>query len=268
MAINVAPLASVAATAVLEDDVSIGPFCVVGPHVVIGRGTRLENNVTVTGHTTIGAYNRIYPGAVLGAEPQDLSYRGSPTRVVIGDRNVIREGVTINRATEKEELVTVVGNDCYLMANCHIAHDCHVGDRVLMANAVLLGGHVHVAHDAVLSGAVAVHHFCSIGCHSFVGGMSRVLHDVPPYMLADGNPARPRCVNVVGLRRHDFPENVLDALGEAYRMIYRARVGLDHAREMLRNKNLLVPAVNLLLTFIQNQHEGRHGRSRERRSAA
>lgn len=268
MATDIAPLASVAPTAHLADDVYVGPFCVVGPEVNIGRGTRLENHVTITGHTTLGEDNHIYPGAVLGAAPQDLSYRGTPTRLIIGDRNVIREGVTINRATEKEELVTVIGSDCYLMANCHVAHDCRIGDRVLLANATLLGGHVHVAHDAVLSGGVAVHHFASIGCYSFVGGMSRVLHDVPPYMLSDGNPARPRFINLVGLRRHEFPASVLEALGEAFRVIYRARVGLDHARELLRDKNLLVPAVNHLLAFIQDQHEGRHGRSRERRRAA
>lgn len=268
MATEIAPLASVAETAELGEDVYVGPFCVVGPHVSLGRGTRLENNVTVTGHTTLGAFNRIYPGAVIGAEPQDLSYRGSPTRLILGDRNVIREGVTINRATEKEDGLTVVGSDCYFMANSHVAHDCRIGDRVIMANGTLLGGHVHVGHDAVLSGAIAVHHFASIGCYSFVGGMSRVLHDVPPYMVADGSPARPRCVNLVGLRRHDFPTDVIEALSEAHRIIYRARVGLDHAREMLRNKNLLVPAVNHLLAFVQDQHEGRHGRSRERRRAA
>jgi UDP-N-acetylglucosamine acyltransferase len=268
MATHIDPMASVSPSAVIDDDVSIGPFCVVGPDVRIGRGTRLQNNVTLTGHTTIGADNQIFPGVVIGAEPQDLSYTGTPTRVVVGDRNTIRECVTINRGTEKEEGLTELGSDCFLMANCHIAHDCRVGDRVIMANAVLLGGHVHVAHDVMISGGVAIHHFASIGCYSFVGGLSRVLHDVPPYTLADGNPARPRCPNTVGLKRNEFSDEVIRALSEAFRLLYRAKVGLERARESLASKDLLIPAVHHLLRFIQTQHEGRHGRGRERRKAA
>lgn len=265
---NVSPLAAVDSRAVIEDGVEIGPFCVIGPAVHIGRGTKLENNVTVTGRVTIGADNRIYPGAVIGAEPQDLSYRGSDTEVVIGDRNVLRESVTINRATEKEDGVTSLGDDCFIMAGCHLAHDCRVGSRVIMANATLLGGHVHVNDDATISGGVAVHHFATIGSFSFTGGLSRVLHDVPPYMLCEGIPTRPRCVNLVGLKRHNLSPETIRALGEAHRLIYRTRVGLDNAREILRASDMLVPAVNHLLNFIQNQHEGKHGRSRDRRRAA
>ena len=268
MATYISENASVSPYAQLADDVFIGPFCVVGPKVRLGAGTRLENNVTIMGDVVIGAENHIYPGAVIGAEPQDISYRGTQTRVIIGDRNKIRECVTINRGTEKEDGITRVGNDCFFMAGSHIAHDCKVGDRVIMANAALLGGHVHVAHDVTLSGAVAVHHFGSIGCFSFVGGMSRVLHDVPPYMLADGNPARPRCVNLVGLKRNAFPHDAVKALAEAHRLLYREKVGLDHARDWLREQNLLLPAVNHLLSFVQQQHEGRQGRGRERRRAA
>jgi UDP-N-acetylglucosamine acyltransferase len=268
MAPHIAELASVSPSAEIDDDVFIGPFCVVGPHARIGCGTRLENNVTITGHTTIGCDNRIFPGVVIGAEPQDLSYRGSDTRVIVGDRNTIRECVTINRGTEKEEGITELGSDCFLMANCHIAHDCRVGDRVVMANAVLLGGHVHVAHDVTLSGGVAVHHFASIGCYSFIGGLSRVLHDVPPYILADGNPARPRCINIVGLKRSNFSDEVIRALSETYRLLYRSKVGLERAQEQLRGKELLIPSVHHLLSFIQTQHEGRHGRGREQRRAA
>jgi UDP-N-acetylglucosamine acyltransferase len=268
MATYIAEMSSVSPAAEIEDDVHIGPFCVIGPHVRIGRGTRLENNVTVTGHTTIGCENHLYPGVVVGAEPQDLSYRGSDTRVIVGHRNTIRECVTINRGTEKEEGVTELGSDCFLMANCHVAHDCRVGDRVIMANAVLLGGHVHIAHDVTLSGGVAVHHFASIGCYSFIGGLSRVLLDVPPYMLADGNPARPRCINSVGLKRASFAEEVTRALSETYRLLYRTKEGLERAREILRDKELLLPAVAHLLNFIQHQHEGRHGRGREQRRVA
>jgi UDP-N-acetylglucosamine acyltransferase len=268
MATYVDENSSVSPHAQLGENVYVGPFCVVGPKVQIGDGTRLENSVTIMGDVVIGADNHVYPGTVLGAEPQDISYRGTNTKVIIGDRNTIRECVTINRGTEKEDGITQVGNDCFFMAGSHIAHDCKVGDRVIFANAVLLGGHVHVAHDVTLSGAVGVHHFGSIGCFSFVGGMSRVLQDVPPYMLADGNPARPRCVNLVGLKRNDFAPEAIKALAEAHRLLYREKVGLDHARQWLREKNMLLPPVNHLLSFVQNQHEGRHGRGRERRRAA
>jgi UDP-N-acetylglucosamine acyltransferase len=252
----------------LDDDVEIGPFCVVGPDVTIGRGTRLLNNVTLTGCVTIGEFNQLYPGVVIGAEPQDLSYRGSKTRVEIGDRNVFRECVTVNRATEKEEGVTTVGSGCLVMACCHIAHDCHVGDGVVIANGTLLAGHVRIHHHATLSGSIGIHHFTTVGSYSFIGGMSRVLHDVPPYMLVEGNPSRPRCVNVVALKRNNFPTEYIQALNEAHRLIYRAKVGLDHAREILRSDGQLIPPVNHLLNFIQEQQEGRHGRARERRRAA
>jgi len=171
MPTHVEPTAVVDPRAELDDEVRIGPFCVVGPKARIGRGTHLINGVTVMGRVTIGQHNRIFPGAVLGGDPQDISYRGSDTEVVIGDDNVIREGVTINRATEKEDGVTTLGSHSFIMAGCHIAHDCHVGSRVIMANATLLGGHVRVQDDATISGGVAVHHFSTIGSFSFTGGL-------------------------------------------------------------------------------------------------
>lgn len=252
----------------IDEDVEIGPFCVVGPNVSIGRGTRLINSVTLTGHVTLGRCNQLYPGVVIGGDPQDLSYRGSPTEVVIGDDNIFREAVTVNRATEKEKHVTSIGNHCFLMACSHVAHDCCLGDRVVMANGVLLGGHVRVGHHATISGGSAVHHFVSIGAYTFLTGMSRVIHDVPPYMLLDGQPARPRCINVVALKRNGFAPSDVEALTEAHRLIYRAKVGLDHAREILRGNGHLVPCVNHLLSALQTQAEGRHGRGRDRRKAA
>ncbi len=260
--------AAVDPRAEIGDDVTIGPFCVVGPHVRIGRGTRLHNNVTISGHTTIGEDNEIFAGAVIGAPPQDLSYRGADTRVVMGDHNVIREGVTINRASEKEEGVTTVGSHCFLMACSHVAHDCRVGDHVVAANGVLMGGHVHVHDHVTISGAAAIHHFATVGAFAFVSGMSRVLHDVPPFMLADGAPARARCVNVVALKRNNFSRDQIQALAEAHRLVYRAKVGVDQAREILRSNRQLVPVVNHFLTFVESQLEGRHGRSRDRRRAA
>jgi len=260
--------AIVAPQAQIDEDVEIGPFCVVGPQAIIGRGTRLENGVTIMGRVTIGQRNYIYPGAVIGGEPQDISYLGSETQVVIGNHNVIREGVTINRATEKEDGITYVGSHNFLMANCHVAHDCHVGNRVTIANNTMLAGHVHVHDHATLSGGVGVHHFSTVGAYSFVGGISRVIHDVPPYMLADGNPARPRCVNVVALKRNDFSSSVIKCLTEAHRLIYREKLGLDRAREEIRDAGQLIPQVNELFSFIETQQEGRHGRSRHTRRAA
>jgi len=265
---HVEPSAAVSPLAELDDEVQIGPFCVVGPKVRIGRGTHLINNVTIMGRVTIGQHNRVFAGAVIGGDPQDISYRGTDTEVVIGDGNVIRESVTINRATEKEDGFTILGSHSFIMAGCHIAHDCRVGSRVIMANATLLGGHVHVDDDATISGGVVVHHFSSIGSFSFTGGISRVLQDVPPYMLADGNPARPRCVNIVALKRHNFSADTISALAEAHRLIYRAKVGLDHTRELLRGNGLLVPEAVHLLSFLEHQHDGRNGRGRDRRRIA
>jgi len=252
----------------LDDDVRVGHHCVIGPHVRIGAGTRLENNVTLSGHTTIGRDNHFFPGVVIGAEPQDLSYKGSPTQVIIGDRNVFRESVTVNRATEKEDGITSLGNDCYLMTCAHVAHDCRVEDRVIMANNVMLGGHVLVQHDATLSGGVAVHHFASIGCYSFVSGLSRVLQDVPPYMLCEGFPARPRCVNIVALKRKNFSPEAIKAISEAYKLVYRSKVGQKHAREILSGDGQMLEEIRILFEFIDNTAVGRHGRSRDRRKAA
>ncbi len=268
MASYIADNVSIDPRAQLDDDVEIGPFCVIGPDVRIGRGTRLENSVTLMGHVELGQFNHLYPGVVIGGEPQDISYRGAPTRVVIGDHNIIRECVTINRGTEKDAGVTTVGNQNFLMACSHVAHDCWLGDHIILTNGTLLGGHVYVHDFAILSGGVAVHHFATVGSYSFVAGMSCVRHDVPPYMLCEGHPARPRCVNVVGLKRNGFPQDAIDALSEAHRLLYRAKVGLDNAREILRNGNMLLPDVNHLLNFVEEQQQGRHGRGRERRKAA
>jgi UDP-N-acetylglucosamine acyltransferase len=268
MTARIAETASVDPAAHLDDDVEIGPFSVVGPHARIKSGTRLVNSVTVLGHVTIGKDNVIYPNVVIGGEPQDISYAGSDTQVVIGDGNTIREGVTINRGSEKEDGVTRIGDKNFLMACCHVAHDCKLGNHIIMANGALLGGHVHVEDYASLSGAVAVHHYTTIGSYSFIGGLSRVLHDVPPFMLCEGAPARPRCINIVALKRHEFSPHVIDSLAEAHRLIYRAKVGLDPAREILRGNGQLVPQVNQLLAFVEGQQIGRHGRSRETRRAA
>jgi UDP-N-acetylglucosamine acyltransferase len=262
------PTAVVEPGARLGPGVRVGPWCVISAGAVVGRDTVLDNGVTIMGEVVIGARNRIFPNCVIGGEPQDVSYRGTATRVEIGDDNVIREGVTINRASEKEDGVTSIGNANFLMACCHVAHDCRIGDHVIIANGTLLGGHVRVHSRASLSGAVAVHHWATIGGWSFVAGLSRVLHDVPPFMLCEGSPARPRCINVVALRRGGFGREAIDAVTEAHRLLYRARVGLEPAREILRQQGMLGPEVDQLLEFLVLQQGGRHGRARERRRAA
>ncbi len=260
---KISKLASVHRKAVIGDNVEIGPFCCVGPDVKIGAGTVLKNNVTLSGHVTLGRDNVIFPGAVIGAEPQDINYDGAPTLVQLGDRNVIRECVTINRATTKEDHVTSIGNDCFFMGCVHIAHDCKIGNHIKIANATILGGHVHVADQATISGNAGVHHFTRIGELSFVTGVGRVIQDVPPYLLVEGNPSRPRCVNVVALKRNKFSNETIRKVNEAYRLIYRSRLGLESAREILTSKNYICDEINHLLDFIQYQQEGKHGRGRE-----
>jgi UDP-N-acetylglucosamine acyltransferase len=263
MARNISPLASVDPQAVVGDDVAIGPFCVIGPNVRIGNGTRLANNVTVIGHTSIGEHNILFPNVVVGGEPQDVSYKGEPTRVEVGHHNQFREGVTVNRATTKENGLTLVGNFNYFMANSHVAHDCVLGDYVIMANGALLGGHAHVDNRAIISGNVGVHHWVTVGAYSFIGGMSRIVHDVPPFMLVEGHPSIVRCVNLVGLKRQGFSSDEIASLSETHRLIYRAKMGLEHAREILESHSHLNRHVEHLLQFIELQRKGAHGRQRD-----
>jgi UDP-N-acetylglucosamine acyltransferase len=269
MTLIIAQTAIVDPRAELGDDVRIGHFCVIGPHVRIGAGTRLENHVTITGHTSIGRDNRFHPGCVIGDEPQDIGYRGSPTCVEIGDGNVFREHVTVHRGSEKEDGVTSIGDRGYFMAGAHIAHDCHIGNRVVIANSSMLGGHVHVQDDAVISGGVAVHHFTSIGKFSFVAGLGRVITDVPPFMLCEGQPARPRTINMVALKRNNFSRADIQLLSTAYRLLYRSKVGVQQAREQLSGDGgTLAPVLATLFEFLEHQGGGRHGRGRDRRKAA
>ncbi|HEV3163979.1 MAG TPA: acyl-ACP--UDP-N-acetylglucosamine O-acyltransferase [Isosphaeraceae bacterium] len=264
MATLIADTACVDPRAELADDVEIGPYCIVGPDARIGRGTRLIGHVCLLGNTSLGEHNTLHPFCVVGGDPQDHSYRGSPTRVELGDHNIIREGVTINRGTEKEDGLTRLGSYNYLMGTSHVAHDCKLGDRITIANGTMLGGHVHVESFASLSGGIAVHHFVTIGAYSFVGGQSRIYHDVPRYMLVDGNPSKVRCINVVGLKRNGISEQGIDALHEAHRLIYRAKMSLRHAGEILETHNHMTQEVKNLLEFVQGQQEGKHGRARER----
>jgi UDP-N-acetylglucosamine acyltransferase len=264
MSTAVADSASVDPRAEIADEAEIGPYCVIGPEVKIGRGTRLIAHACIFGRTTLGEENVVHPFAVIGGEPQDVSYRGSETHVEIGDRNSIREGVTIHRASEKEAGITRIGSDNLLMVNVHIAHDCQLADRVTIANNTILGGHIHVESNVTISGGVGIHPFVTVGAYSYVGGLSRIYHDVPRFMIVDGNPSKVRCINVVGLRRHGLSAEAIEALHEAHRLIYRARMTASHAAEILTSHGHLCPEVQRLLDFIDAQHLGRHGRARER----
>jgi UDP-N-acetylglucosamine acyltransferase len=204
---------------------------------------------------------------VIGGEPQDLGYRGADTQVLIGDGNLIRENVTINRASEKEEGITRIGNHCFIMANCHVAHDCCVGDNVVMANLVMLGGHVHIHDNVTMGGGVGVHHFGSVGKFAFVGAMSRVTQDVAPFMLADGNPARAHCVNLVALKRKNFSREAIRSLNEVFRLLYRSRVGAQNAREILGKDGHATEEALAVLDFVEFSNAGRNGRGRDRRRA-
>jgi UDP-N-acetylglucosamine acyltransferase len=190
MATLVADTACVDPRADIADDVEVGPYSVIGPDVKIGAGTRLIAHACIQGMTTLGEGNVIHPFAVIGGEPQDVSFRGSLTRVEIGDHNVFREGVTVHRGSEKEQGVTRIGSNNLLMVNVHVAHDCVIDDRVIIANNTILGGHGHVESFVTVSGGVGIHPFVSIGSYSYVGALSRIYHDVPRFMIIDGNPSK------------------------------------------------------------------------------
>jgi UDP-N-acetylglucosamine acyltransferase len=264
MATLIADTACIDSRAELDDDVEIGPYCVIGPDVKIGRGTRLIAHVLVQGWTTLGERNVIHPFAVIGGEPQDLSFRGSATRVEIGDANVIREGVTIHRGSEKERGVTRLGSNNYLMINVHVAHDCVLDDKIIIANNTILGGHGHVESYVTISGGVGIHPFVTVGCYSYVGALSRIYHDVPRFMIVDGNPSKVRCINVVGLKRYEIGTDAIAGLHEAHRLIYRARMTAAHAAEILESHGHSSTEVRSLLEFIESQQLGKHGRARER----
>ncbi len=268
MATVISRLAQVDPAAEIDADVQIGPFCLIGPHVRLGAGTRLDSHVAIVGHTTIGRNNRFFPHCVIGAEPQDYSYSGAPTQTVIGDGNLFREGVTVNRGAEKEDHVTRIGDRNMLMANCHVAHNCQVRNNVVLVNGVLLGGHVHVHDGAIISGNSVVHHFATLGTLSFVSGGSRVPTDVPPYMLAAGSDdPRILTINLVGMQRNGVSPRSIEVVKQAHRMLFRNHQPLDAVREaFLRDLTGPFPAeLATLLDFIEHQQAGRKGRAGEAR---
>lgn len=251
--------------ALLGEGVNIGPYCVVGAGVVLGKGTTFKNNVTIVGNTRLGENNTIYQNAVIGTMPQDISFSLHDTEVVVGDNNVIREGVTIHCGTHKAGKVTRIGDNNYFMAYSHIAHDCDIGDGVILANGVQLGGHVKVQDHANVGGLAALHHFVTVGRLAFIGGLTRVVRDVPPFMTVEGNPAKVRCVNVVGCSRNGVTPAAIDVLKDAHRAIYRSELPLSDAITQLEKagKAGSMKEVNELVGFLRNSANGKQGRARE-----
>ncbi|MEZ6050584.1 MAG: acyl-ACP--UDP-N-acetylglucosamine O-acyltransferase [Planctomycetaceae bacterium] len=266
MTARISPLSDIAPGARIGDDVTIGPFCVVGPDVTIGDGCRLDSHVSITGRTTIGCNNRFWPGCVIGGEPQDKSYHDGDTTVNIGDDNQFREGVTVNRGADKEDGCTRVDNRNLIMANAHVAHNCHVFSDTILVNGVLLGGHVHVHDKAIISGNTCVHHFSTIGTLAFVSGGCRVPHDIPPYMLAAGsdNP-HIHTLNLVGLRRSGMSNSTIDHIKRAFRLLFREHKALDKVWDHFHTEldGVLPLELMVLLNFIETQRKGKMGRGRE-----
>jgi UDP-N-acetylglucosamine acyltransferase len=221
-------------SAELDASVTVGPYTVIGPHVKIGAGTAVGPHCVVQGHTTIGRDNRIFQFNSLGADPQDKKFAGEPTELVIGDRNTIREFCTFNLGTVQDAGVTRIGNDNWIMAYVHIAHDCLLGDQITMANSVTLAGHVQVGDWATVGGLTGVLQRMRIGAHTMVGFASHVGKDIPPFMVVDGNPLAVRAVNLVGLKRRDFSDARLKAIREMHKLLYRQGKTLDEARSAIQ----------------------------------
>ena len=228
------PTAIVDPAAELDDTVEVGPWSVIGAGVRIGAATCIGPHVVVEGRTTIGRGNRIFQFASIGADPQDKKYGGEATALEIGDGNTIREFVTINRGTVQDRTVTRVGNDVWIMAYVHIAHDCMVGDHVIIANSTNLAGHVEIGDWAILGGATQIHQFCKIGAHAMTGAGTVLLHDLPPYVMASGNTAAAHGINSEGLRRRGFDAGRINALRRAYRTLYKSGLTMQQARDALR----------------------------------
>ena len=249
------PTAIIHPQARLGADCHIGSYCVIGEHVVLGERCRLHSHVVLDGHTTLGCDNEVYPFASLGMKTQDLKWKGGVTRVEIGDRNVFREYVSVHSATA-DGGVTRVGSDNHFLANTHLAHDVQVGDRVIMSNLATLAGHVIVEDHAIIAGLAAVHQFCRIGRHAMVGGCSKLVQDVAPFMMADGNPAETRFVNKVGLERAGFAAESVSNLTKAYKVLFRS--GLTTANALARLESELPASEELthLMAFARDSKRG------------
>ena len=240
----------------LAKDVAVGAYTVIGPDVVIGAGSEIGPHVVINGPTRMGRDNRIFQFASIGEAPQDKKYAGEPTRLEMGDRNTIREFVTINRGTAQDQGVTSIGDDNWIMAYVHIAHDCRIGDQTIFANNASLAGHVTVQDYVILGGFTLVHQFCSLGAHSLTAFGSGISLDVPPYVTVGGSPAKPHGLNIEGLRRRGFSEASRTLLKQAYKTLYRENNSLQDAIAILTDRAQGSAELQLLVSFLQQQTRG------------
>ncbi len=250
------PQAIVDPGARIGKDVQIGAFSIIGPGVEIGDGTWIGPHVVILGPTRIGPNNKIYQFCSLGDAPQHLGYKGEPTRLEVGARNIIREYCTFNRGTVGGGGVTQVGDDNFIMAYCHVAHDCHVGNRTIFANGTSLAGHVTVEDQVIFGGFSMIHQFCRVGAHVMTGISTVTFKDIPPYLLVAGNTAVPHGLNVRGLKRRNFSEEAIDALRQAYRILYKSDLRLSEALARLELMAKTSPEVGYFVDFIKKSERG------------
>jgi UDP-N-acetylglucosamine acyltransferase len=250
------PTAIVHPKAELDEGVEIGPYSIIAENVKIGKDTNVSSHVTIEKFTQIGKRCHIYQFVSIGTPPQDLKFKGEKSDLIIGNDNTIREFVTINRASSHGGGVTMIGNNNFLMAYCHIAHDCKIGSNIIMANAATLAGHIEIEDFAIIGGLVAIHQFVRIGAYSIIGGASAVSKNVPPYVMAVGNRARLFGLNITGLKRNNFPEATINNLKKAYKIIFRSGMTLNNALEKVRLEIPDSDEVNNLVEFIQKSERG------------
>ncbi|MBL8997329.1 MAG: acyl-ACP--UDP-N-acetylglucosamine O-acyltransferase [Gemmatimonadales bacterium] len=255
MSARIHPTAFVHQDAQLADDVEVGPWAYIGPDCTVGAGSVIQMRATLEEHVHLAPGVTVGIGSVLGGRPQDLKFKGEVTTVEIGEGTTIREYVTINRGTS-ESMKTTVGKKCFLMSYVHLAHDCHLGDGVIISNGTQLAGHVKIDDRAIISGLCAVHQFAKIGRHCFIGGMSRVAKDIPPYVKAVGNPVKLYGLNSVGLSRSGFPDEVVAELKKAYRLFFRSDVNVSQAMERAPKELKPFPEVQALMAFVEESGRG------------
>ena len=240
----------------ISEGVSIGPYSIIGPDVSIGSDTIIKSHVVITGRTTIGKQNHFYPFSTIGESPQDMKYKGEDTELEIGDRNTIRESCTINRGTIEGTGITRLGNDNWIMAYVHIAHDCKIGSNTVFANNTTLGGHVEVGEYAIFGGFSGAHQFCKIGSHSFLGIYSGLSKDLPPYVMVSGQPAIPRGINLVGLKRRDFTTEQIRNIKNAYKLLYTSDLRLEEAQEKISALDEVSNELQIMLDFLDTSTRG------------
>lgn len=257
---NIHSTAIVDPAAELDSSVEVGAYSVIGPHVKIGARTKVGPHVVIDGHTTIGCDNTFFQFSSIGAAPQDKKYAGEPTRLEIGDRNMVREFCTFNRGTAQDAGVTRLGNDNWMMAYVHLAHDCVVGDHTIFANNAQLAGHVQVGDWAILGGHSGVHQFCKIGAHAMLGMFTSLTQDVPPYVILNGNPAAAHGINIEGLKRRGFTRDEINAIRNAYKIVYKSGLTLDEAKAALAAEEqadpTVAPRLKVMREFLESVTRG------------